>query len=137
MNSLVSISEASSLALHGMGLIACKESQMTVREMASMVEVSEAHLAKVFQRLSKAGLVVSSRGPGGGFMLSRDASSISLYDIYRAIEGDPSISSCLLASSSCPFRGCIFGSLLKEMSEKFIDHLKGNTLEDLSRGEVS
>ena len=109
---------------------------MSAKEMAEAVNVSEAHLAKVFQKLVKEGLVTSVRGPGGGFQLARDPGEISLFHIYTAIEGVPKHDYCLLHSERCPFGGCIFGSLLGKMTDEFVEYLKNTTLKDLQRGET-
>lgn len=136
MHSIVSISEAASLAFHGMGLLAVTGKRMSIKEMAEIINVSEAHLAKVFQRLVKAGFVESSRGPGGGFELARSAESISLLEIYEEIEGKTEENYCLLHCEECPFRICIFGSLLQKMTQEFLGYLRDKLLSDLVRGEV-
>lgn len=133
MNSVISISEAASIAIHGMELLALNNRKMNVKEMAEVFRVSQAHLAKVFQRLARSGLVISTRGPGGGFSLTREPSQITLYDIYRSIEGEREAEACILRTSTCPFGNCIFGGLLKEITDRFITYLKGHTLEDISR----
>ncbi len=135
MSGVVAVSEAVSLAFHGMGLLASGK-RMSAKEMAEAVNVSEAHLAKVFQKLVKEGLVTSVRGPGGGFQLARDPGEISLFHIYTAIEGVPKHDYCLLHSERCPFGGCIFGSLLGKMTDEFVEYLKNTTLKDLQRGET-
>ena len=135
MSGVVAVSEAVSLAFHGMGLLASGK-RMSAKEMAEAVNVSEAHLAKVFQKLVKEGLVTSVRGPGGGFQLARDPGETSLFHIYTAIEGVPKHDYCLLHSERCPFGGCIFGSLLGKMTDEFVEYLKNTTLKDLERGET-
>ena len=135
MSGVVAVSEAVSLAFHGMGLLAAGK-RMSAKEMAEAVKVSEAHLAKVFQKLVKDGLVTSARGLGGGFRLARDPAEISLFDIYTVIEGVPRENYCLLHSEKCPFGRCIFGSLLGKMTEEFVEYLKNTTLKDLERGET-
>jgi len=119
MSGVVAVSEAVSLAFHGMGLLV-SGSRMSAKEMAEAVNVSEAHLAKVFQKLAKDGLVTSVRGPGGGFQLARV----------------PRDDYCLLHSERCPFGSCIFGSLLEKMTDEFVEYLKNTTLADLQRGET-
>jgi len=135
MSGVVAVSEAVSLAFHGMGLLV-SGSRMSAKEMAEAVNVSEAHLAKVFQKLAKDGLVTSVRGPGGGFQLARDPAEIALFDIYTVIEGVPRDDYCLLHSERCPFGSCIFGSLLEKMTNEFVEYLKNTTLADLQRGET-
>ncbi len=133
MSEIIALSDAVSLALHGMGLLAAGE-RKNAREMAEEMKVSEAHLAKVFQRLVKSGLVLSTRGPGGGFELAGEAEKISLYHIYSVIEGDPSEQYCLLRKDECPFEECLFGSMLERMTHDFVNYLKQTTLADLKRG---
>ncbi|MEA3284734.1 MAG: Rrf2 family transcriptional regulator [Synergistota bacterium] len=131
MSGIFQVSEAVSLALHGMGILALAGKRMRVREMAEAVEASEAHMAKVFQRLVRAGLVGSVRGPAGGFELLKKPSEISLYAVYRAIEGDLRPKSCVLGLSRCPFRECMFGDFPDRVYEEFTDHLKSRSLGDL------
>src|SRR5690606_19478672 len=55
-------------------------------EIAREFGISRNHLAKVVQELSLSGYIVTQRGAGGGFRLARDASSITLGDVVRALE---------------------------------------------------
>ena len=58
MKSLLSMSEGASLALHGLALVAKKSPErVNTRELAVALSASEAHLAKVFQKLQRAGIV--------------------------------------------------------------------------------
>ncbi|HTO71660.1 MAG TPA: Rrf2 family transcriptional regulator [Myxococcota bacterium] len=45
------------------------------------------YLEQIFQRLRRAGLVISKRGPGGGYQLARRPDAIRLSDIVRAVQG--------------------------------------------------
>ena len=45
------------------------------------------YLEQIFQKLRRAGLVTSKRGPGGGYQLARRPSEIALRDIVRAVQG--------------------------------------------------
>ena len=45
------------------------------------------YLEQIFQDLKRAGLVESKRGPRGGYYLKRDAASITLGDVVRALQG--------------------------------------------------
>ena len=70
MSGSLKISEAASLALHTMVYLAGDPSaHYPAGRLAEALCVSEAHLAKVLQRLVKAGMLVSVRGPKGGFRL--------------------------------------------------------------------
>lgn len=51
-------------------------------------QISLSYLEQLFSRLRRAGLVESTRGPGGGYTLGRAADAISLADIVAAVEDD-------------------------------------------------
>ena len=88
MASFIGISEAASLAIHSMALIAVSEERLNAGQIAKTTGASRNHLAKVLQRLVKYGFLDSNRGPKGGFVLKRDASKINLLQIYQLIEGE-------------------------------------------------
>lgn len=132
MHSLLKISEAASLALHTAVILAgdLHENHST-KDLAKVLGASEAHLAKVLQRLAREGLVSSQRGPKGGFVLNRDPSSITLLDVYEAAEGPMETSSCLLGTPACN-GNCILGDLLTEVTQKVSGYFANTTLADLA-----
>ena len=125
MSHLINISEAASLALHSMALIARNQPQrMNVKVLARDLDVSQTHLAKVFQKLSKNGLVKSVRGPAGGFELDKPAEDISFLEIYEIIEGKVNLTDCPLGKTHCVFETCIFGDELNRISVDIYATLK-------------
>ena len=65
---------------------------MSVREIAELQSVPYDYLAKT--RMSKAGLVRSIEGKGGGFQLAKPAEHITVLDVVNAIDGDKRIFEC-------------------------------------------
>jgi Rrf2 family protein len=129
---MIHMSEAASLALHSMVLLAqAGNEKSSTKEIAHRTGVSQAHLAKVLQRLSKAGLVDAVRGPGGGYFLAKTPSEITLAQVYEAISGPLSESKCLLQEGACPFRQCLFDGLLEKVTAEISDYLTRRTLHDL------
>ncbi len=55
-------------------------------EVAERRGISLSYLEQLFAMLRRAGLVISARGPGGGYRLSRPAGEISIGEIFRAVE---------------------------------------------------
>lgn len=131
MQHLLKISEAASLALHTMGLLASRPGeQVSTRELAARLKVSEAHLAKVMQRLGRAGLVRSQRGPKGGFALQRNPEDITLLEVYEATEGPLQERRCLLGNPMCS-GNCILGGLLERVGDEVRDYFSQTRLSDL------
>jgi Rrf2 family protein len=58
-----------------------------IRVISERQVVPARYLEQIFQRLRRADLVTSKRGPGGGYTLSRPPSEISLREIVEAVEG--------------------------------------------------
>ncbi len=138
MNQLINISEAASLGFHGLALIAREApNRLNVKKAAAMLQVSEAHLAKVFQTLAKAGMISSLRGPSGGFVLSRPPEELSFLDIYEAVESPVHLEECPLGHSFCGFHDCIFDSRLGSISREIIKTLGGITLRQFASGADS
>jgi Rrf2 family protein len=133
---VLKISEAVSIALHSLSFMARDgERCWKVKDLAREVGVSEAHLAKVFQRLVKVGILSSVRGPQGGFTLARPGGEITLLEVYEAVEAPlQEGGECLLRRSSCPFGECIFGNLVGRVNREFREYLASKTLGDIARG---
>lgn len=135
MPSFLKISDAASLAFHAMTYLAANPpSPIPANRIASDLGLSQAHLAKVFQRLAKHGLVRSTRGPKGGFALSKPADHITLLDIYEAIEGPMTTTSCLFGTPICGRSMCIFGAMLPKLSSEIRNYLAGTSLSQLVEG---
>jgi len=130
MTSLLKISEAALLALHTACWLSQRGGLATTKEIASSLAVSEAHLSKVLQRLVKAGLVESVRGPKGGFRLGRRAEAMTLLEVYEVIDGRLAPTECLLGTLACGGR-CIMGDVIKQVNSLVVERLTGTKVSEL------
>lgn len=129
MSKIVTLSEAASIALHGIILVAKAEKMINVVKIAEMTGSSKHHVAKVFQRLVKDNFIESHRGPSGGFTMKMAPKDISLLEIYESIEGKIAISECPMDKPICPFDKCILNTVTKDMTIQYRDYLKGQTVD--------
>jgi Rrf2 family protein len=83
------------LAEHGHGA-AC-----SAKDVAESYGIPQEALAKILQRLAKAGLVISQHGTNGGYILARGPETISAFDVIRAIDGPLFITSCITVRGEC------------------------------------
>jgi len=74
---------------------------IAVREIARALEVPTATLAKIVQSLTRHGLLVSQKGPGGGVALGRSAASVTLLDVVDVIDGPSLRTQCVLGVPGC------------------------------------
>jgi Rrf2 family protein len=130
MSRIITLSEAASIAIHAMVLIARAEKNLNVNKIAEMTGASRNHLAKVMQRLVKDKYVKSTRGPLGGFVLLKPANEISILDIYESIEGEVVQTACPLERPVCAFDKCIMGGIMFELTGQFKHYMKKNKLSD-------
>ncbi len=133
MAGLVRVTDAASLGLHATVLLASSGARVSTAAMAHDLGVSSAHLAKVLQRLAKAGIVRSERGPRGGFTLARPPGEITLAQVFEAIEGPLKPAGCLLGVPSCDGTACIFGGVLARVEAEVASYLATTTLERLAQ----
>lgn len=69
---------------------------VTAREIADAYSIPYDLLAKVLQRLARAGVILSTQGVRGGYMLARNPSEIPVSRVIRVIEGTaPAITQCM------------------------------------------
>ena len=132
MANVLRISEAATLALHTLALLAARPGViMSTHKIAARLEASEAHLAKVLQRLARMGLVRSIRGARGGFLLGKKPEEVTLLEAYEAIDGPLRPNTCLMGHKVCRDRGCILGNLLEEINHDVKQRLSSQRLSDL------
>jgi len=103
-----------------------------VSEVSKDQNIPESFLAKIFQRLSKAGLLRSVRGPNGGFTLKKPAHKITMREIIEALEGPIALSRCLLKKGECEEeRLCPLHPVWEEVQQRIVEILDNTTMEDL------
>lgn len=130
MGNVLKISEAASLALHAMTVMAQKKDELvSVKDISNTLDVSANHLSKVLQRLVKADLVKSIKGYGGGFKITHKPEEITFLEIYEAIDGKFKPTNCLLDKPSCSQK-CIMGNLLTSLNSQVEEFFRNTKLSD-------
>lgn len=102
---------------------------------AKRQHLSGGYLESMFGALRRAGLVRSMKGAGGGYMLARPASEISVGEVLCALEGDLSIvDEAVRAGEETGLRRCIQENVWDEVSRKINAVVDTVKLEDLISG---
>jgi len=71
-----------------------ENSPISIRQLSEIACLSPEFLEQIFFRLRKAGIIQSTRGPGGGFSFNKDPSAVSVDDIFIAIDEGYHIAPC-------------------------------------------
>jgi len=105
-----------------------------VGEIAAASDVPKAFLAKILQDFAKVGLVTSSRGTGGGFVLARPADRITLREVVEAVEGPILPNRCLIGAGTCERDGsCRVHPVWERVRQEIVAILDGITIAELAR----
>ncbi|HAL57476.1 MAG TPA: Rrf2 family transcriptional regulator [Bacteroidetes bacterium] len=90
-------------ALQAVTYIALKPSgEMTsIKELAKILDIPYHFLGKILQNLVYKGLLISQKGPSGGFALGMAAKDITLFHIVEAIDGVDFTNKCVLGFPEC------------------------------------
>lgn len=109
---------------------------------AERQELSQNYLEQLFVKLRKAKLVKSVRGPGGGYMLARPAESITIGEIFSAVDESLVLTECAdigaVANGKLCAKAneCVTQALWSKLCQHFNDILYSITIEDVIKGEV-
>ena len=98
-----------------------------VDEISREMATPKSFVAKILQKLVKAGIVRSFRGVKGGFQLNRPPKDINLLDVIEAIEGVVALNACAVDSSVCGFSStcgvhAVWVTLRREVNELMKTH---------------
>ena len=121
------------LATHG------SEKPTALADVAERQEISLSYLEQLFGRLRRGKLVKSVRGPGGGYLLARDATEIRVADVIMAVDEPIKATRCTPGSpSGCQGRQqrCLTHDLWEELGNQIYLFLSSVSLEDVASRRV-
>jgi Rrf2 family protein len=102
-NHLLKLTKKADYALMAMKHLAERSSEgsLSAKDVADAYGIPPEALAKILQKLAKAGLLHSQHGTNGGYMLARPAHTISAFEVIQAIDGPLFITSCITVRGEC------------------------------------
>jgi Rrf2 family protein len=113
------------------------------KDLAELQGVPVEYLAKLFTKLSKAGIVVATEGVRGGFKLARPAAQISVLDVVHAIDGNKALFDCREIRGNCAVFGdkppvwatrgvCSIHAVMLDAERRMTEALAMHSLADLA-----
>ena len=109
---------------------------VSLSDIAARQEISLSYLEQLFSRLRRRGLVVSARGPGGGYRLAKGAGETLISDIIIAVDEPMRATRC--NAKGCMARGerCLTHDLWDEMGRRIQGYLASVSLADVLDGNL-
>ena len=112
---------------------------VAIKTISERQHLSIHYLEQLLSKLRKSALIKSIRGPGGGYVLAKKPTQISVGDIVRTLEGPIALAKCIdesLMHNACEqVDDCVVRLMWKRVSMRIEEVLNGISLEDL-KGEV-
>ena len=118
------------IAYHSIGL------PVQVKDIAERQKIPLKYLEQIFHKLKKADFIKSERGPGGGYVLTKEPNEITVRDIIKAVKEDMDLVSCVCSSSEdgipCSRKGqCVTRSVWQKAARQISEYFNSVTMADL------
>ncbi|EPE37333.1 rrf2 transcriptional regulator protein [Candidatus Photodesmus katoptron Akat1] len=108
-----------------------RERAVSLSDISERQGISLPYLGQLFSKLRKSGLVISIRGPGGGYKLGADSFEISIGTIITAVDGSVDITKCNGKTDCRAGAPCLTHALWKELGSRISELLHTITLGEL------
>ena len=129
------LSKSFGYALRGILYIALlqdEERKIQIDEIAAKLSVPRHFLGKILQNLVKTGLLQSTKGPHGGFMLNENTMSTPLIKLVDVMDGMEQFNVCVLQFRNCnQINPCPLHHEAEQVKSDFLNVLKQTTIADL------
>lgn len=108
-----------------------------IKKIAADENISPEFLEQIFFKLKKAGVIGSVRGPGGGFILDREPATISVKDIFLAVDEGLDLTPCTACTDDPDEQPCartdqcLVYSVWKAASDHILAYFEGITLQSI------
>jgi Rrf2 family protein len=107
---------------------------VSAKEIADAYRIPVPLLAKVLQKMSKAGFLQSEHGTNGGYRLKRDPHTLSALEVIRAIDGPIILTHCFTGSDECGQHDrCTVREPLRKVHEGILRLLASITISDMAQ----
>ncbi len=108
------------------------------KDIAKNQEISNKYLDHIIHGLKVAGLISSRMGRKSGYILTRPAAEITIYDIHNAFEPGICVIDCLSPSVKCDReKGCAARGFWGGLNQRITDYFKSVSLKDLVENKTS
>jgi Rrf2 family protein len=130
-------SSATEYAIRGMSELACRSDgsgkPVMLDQLVEGTDIPRDFLAKIFQKIVRAGILRSHKGRGGGFSLARPDHEITIMQIVEAIEGPDAFDGCVVGMEACnDHMPCPQHDLYKPIRQRLKAYVQTTTLADLA-----
>lgn len=129
-------SKACEYALRATIFLAQKSSEdekRSVDDIASGIDAPRSFTAKILQQLNREGVILSSKGPGGGFYLTDKTKTQPVWRVLQAFSEDQRLTGCVMGLHKCnDKKPCPMHHEFKAIREPLVEMFKQKCIADLA-----
>ena len=104
---------------------------ISISDLALRQSIPGPYLEQLFRNLRKAGILISHRGPGGGYKLSRPSNEIKIGQIISAVEDRMDATQCSGEGNCSAGSKCLAHNLWTDLNHQVQSFLMDKSLEDV------
>ncbi len=113
-----------------------QDGAVSLKDISDRQSISLSYLEQLFCKLKNFNVVTSRRGPGGGYVLSKKSSDISLYEIITAVEENIDQTQCGGSMNCKKDKPCTTHHVWTGLNNIINDYMKNITIEDVISNQV-
>jgi len=121
-------------------LFSSPQKKLGIRHIAEKLDIPSPFLGKILQVLVREQLLVSFKGPNGGFYLKRPAIDITLMEVIEIIDGKDIFDTCVIRTTQCDYENpCSMhekvGPLMEELKKRFSTETIADLVSEFKEGK--
>ena len=113
-----------------------QDGAVSLKDISDRQSISLSYLEQLFCKLKNFKVVTSRRGPGGGYLLNKKSSEISLHEIITAVEENMDQTQCGGSMNCNKEKPCTTHNVWTGLNKIISDYMKNITIEDVISNQV-
>ncbi len=107
------------------------------KDISKNQDISYKYLDQILSSLKAAGIVAKAGGRKSGYVLTREPSKITVYDVHNAFEPGICVIDCLAMNISCDREeSCALKGFWGDLNNQIIEYFKSTTIQDLMKKQT-
>ena len=126
------------IAMIDIAINAKSEVPVSLSDISIRQNITLRYLEQIFSKLKKAHLVVATKGPGGGYQLSANATDINLLAVIKAVEENLRITKCVNRGLGCHTKGvkCMTHYLWNGLENRITEYFQAISIYDICKNNI-
>jgi Rrf2 family protein len=132
------LSKSAEYGIRAVLYIASNQNKLiALRDISKELKVPHHFLAKIVQKLVKAGIIKSKKGKKGGLRLGKKPSKLKIIEVISIIDGEAIFKECVLGLPDCSDKKpCAVHTYWKNIRDEIIKMFSERTIQELIEGEI-